>query len=35
MDASLITQMAGAAPQRMQWAFSGDNMCTYFIKNGC
>ncbi len=34
MDASLVTQMSGIAPQRMQWAFSGDNICTYFIKNG-
>jgi predicted ArsR family transcriptional regulator len=34
MDASMITQMAGVAPQRLQWAFSGGNMCTYFIKNG-
>jgi predicted ArsR family transcriptional regulator len=34
MDASLITQMAGVSPQRVQWAFSGDNRCTYFIKNG-
>ncbi len=33
MDASIITQMAGAAPQRVQWAFSGSNMCTYFIKS--
>ncbi len=33
MDASMITQMAGVAPQRMQWAFSGSDFCTYFIKN--
>lgn len=33
MDASIITQMAGVAPQRVQWAFSGGNMCTYFIKH--
>jgi len=34
MDASMITQLAGVAPQRVQWAFSGGNMCTYFIRNG-
>ena len=34
MDAAMITQMAGVAPQRVQWAFSGGNMCTYFIRNG-
>ncbi len=33
MDASMITQMAGVAPQRVQWAFSGGDLCTYFIKN--
>lgn len=34
MDASLIAQLVGAAPQRIEWAFSGSNVCTYFIKNG-
>jgi predicted ArsR family transcriptional regulator len=34
MDATMITQLAGAAPQRVQWAFSGDNMCTYFVRDG-
>jgi predicted ArsR family transcriptional regulator len=34
MDASLITQLTGVQPQRVQWAFSGGSMCTYFIRNG-
>jgi len=34
MDASMITQLTGVAPQRVQWAFSGSSRCTYFIRNG-
>lgn len=34
MDASLIGQLAGITPKRVEWAFSGSNICTYFIKNG-
>ncbi len=32
MDAAMITQMIGVSPQRVQWSFNGDKMCTYFIK---
>jgi predicted ArsR family transcriptional regulator len=32
MDAAMITQLTGTVPQRLQWSFEGDNMCTYFIK---
>jgi predicted ArsR family transcriptional regulator len=32
MDASMISQLTGSAPQRLKWSFNGDNMCTYFIR---
>lgn len=33
MDSSMITQLTGATPQRVQWTFSGANFCTYLIRN--
>ncbi len=33
MDSSLIAQLTGVTPQRVQWSFSGANFCTYLIRN--
>ena len=34
MDATMVAQLTGSTPQRVQWTFSGANFCTYLIKNG-
>ncbi len=33
MDATLIAQLTGSTPQRVQWSFGEANYCTYLIKN--
>ena len=33
MDSSMIAQLTGVTPQRVQWTFSGANFCTYLIRN--
>lgn len=33
MDMSMITQLVGQTPQRLDWMAGGNNTCTYLIKN--
>ncbi len=34
MDMSLITQLIGQTPQRLDWMAGGNNSCVYLIRNG-
>jgi len=34
MDMSLISQLIGQTPQRLDWMAGGNNTCVYLIKNG-
>jgi hypothetical protein len=33
MDMSLINQLTGQIPQRLDWMKTGDNACAYFVKD--